>query len=181
VYDCKLGDPAAKFSDRSRFIEENLAGLPGIVIVPTEKIDNQEMLDKYYENYIVAGNEGQIIRIDGPYENKRSKLLLKRKEFDDAEFTILGMEEGTGNRAGTVGAMHFETPKGGRLPSNGTMADTLGKPFKSNVKGSWDFVADLWVNRKKYMGKQATVRYFGLTPGDRVPRFPYVVAIRDGE
>ena len=181
VYDCKLGDTAAPFSERSRFIREHLAGLPGIIIVPTELITSKEVLDKYYESYITSGQEGQIVRIDGAYENKRSKLLLKRKEFDDQEFTILGMEEGTGNRAGTVGAMHFETPKGGKLLSNGTMVDTLGKPFKSNVKGSWEFVEELWKNRKKYLGKQATVRYFGLTPGDKIPRFPYVVAIRDGE
>ena len=182
VYDCKfMEEPDKPFSERSAFIRRELAGNDSVVIVPTEKIDSPEMLNKYYESYITSGQEGQIVRINDKYENKRSKFLLKRKEFDDAEFTILGMEEGTGNRAGTCGAMMFETPKGGMLPSNGTMVESLGKPFRSNVKGTWEFTEDLWKNRKKYMGKTATVRYFGLSPEDRIPRFPYVIAIRDGE
>ena len=54
-----------------------------------------------------------------------------------------------------------------------------GKLFNSNVKGSWEFVEDLWKNKEKYIGKQATIKYFGLTPGDKIPRFPYVIAIRE--
>lgn len=181
VYDCHTGEASDTFRVRSAFLQKNLAGIPGIVLVPTNCVATKEELDTLYEKYIADGQEGQIVRVDDVYENKRSKFLLKRKQFDDAEFIILGMEEGVGNRAGTCGAVHFETPKGGRLLSNGVMQDTLGKPFKSNVKGSWEFTADLWTNRKKYMGKQATVRYFGLTPGDKIPRFPYVVGIRDGE
>jgi DNA ligase-1 len=129
--------------------------------------ESREKLDHLYEDYLAAGQEGQMIRTNEAYENKRSKTLLKRKTFDDAEFTILGMEEGTGNRAGTCGAMHFQ--------------NTAGKTFKSNVKGTWEFTEDLWLNRKKYMGRLATIRFFGYTPGDKIPRFPYVVGIRDGE
>jgi DNA ligase-1 len=167
VYDCKLPNAKETFAERSKFIADNLAGLPGIVIVDTHLATGKAQLDKLYEGYLIAGQEGQIVRVDGAYENKRSKLLLKRKEFDDGEYTILGMEEGTGNRAGTCGAMHFQ--------------NAAGKPFKSNVKGTWEFTEDLWLNRKKYMGKQATIRHFGFTPGDKIPRFPYVVTIRNGE
>ena len=37
------------------------------------------------------------------YENKRTKQLLKRKEFQDAEFKIVEIVEGIGNRAGMAG------------------------------------------------------------------------------
>jgi DNA ligase-1 len=181
VYDCVLSNKSASFDDRSRFLHETLKGIPGIVVVDTTEVKDRAQLDSLYEKYIAAGQEGQMVRVSAPYENHRSKTLLKRKTFDDAEFTIMGMEEGTGNRAGTCGAMMFKTPVGSHICSNGKIVETTGVAFKSNVKGTWEFVEDLWQNRKKYMGKLATVKYFGLTPGDKVPRFPYVIAIRDGE
>ena len=35
-------------------------------------------------------------------------------------------------------------------------------------------------NKEKYIGKQATIKYFELTP-DGIPRFPYAIAFRDYE
>jgi hypothetical protein len=59
-----------------------------------------EALDTWYEQWLEKGYEGQIIRIDGPYEQKRTKLLLKRKEFVDSEFVVLDILEGVGNASG---------------------------------------------------------------------------------
>ena len=103
-----------------------------------------------------------MLRTDGKYENKRSKFLLKHKSFVDEEYTILDICEGEGNRAGTAGYFVFET------------AD--GKSFKSNVKGTWEETAEMLKNKKKLIGKEATVKYFNLTP-DGIPRFPYVIGI----
>ena len=115
-----------------------------------------------YEGYVDAGFEGQMLRLNGKYENKRSKNLMKHKSFIDEEYTIKGIVEGEGNRTGTAGYMVFET------------AD--GKPFKSNVKGTWEETAEMLKNKKKLIGKQATIKYFNLTP-DGIPRFPYVINI----
>jgi hypothetical protein len=41
-------------------------------------------------------------------------------------------------------------------------------------------MAELLERGDELVGKQATVKYFNLTP-DGVPRFPYVIAIRDYE
>ena len=71
-----------------------------------------------YQGYTQQGYEGQMVRIDGPYENKRSSKLLKRKEFIDEEYTILGYEEGEGNRTGTVKSFKFETNEGREFSSN---------------------------------------------------------------
>jgi DNA ligase-1 len=167
IYDCKMSSPTATFGARIKFLEEELAGVPFIHLVETQLCKDRAELDGWYEKYLADGQEGQIVRVDGLYENKRSSLLLKRKEFQDSEYEILGLGEGTGNRAGTCGWMEFK--------------NAAGLPFKSNVKGNREFVTDLWKNRGQYIGRQATIRYFGLTPGDKIPRFPYVVAIRDGE
>ena len=106
-----------------------------------------------------------MIRLNTKYENKRSKNLLKRKDFQDKEYTILDIIEGEGNKAGMAGAMVFE--------------NELGIRFNSNIKGSREYLKELFVNKSELIGQQATVKFFNLTPDNQVPRFPYVIGIRD--
>ena len=134
-------------------------------IVHTHWVADQARLDYLYGLFMEQGYEGQMIRLDAPYENKRSKSLLKRKEFVDAEFTILGVIEGNGNLTGKVGKLQFEIN---------------GKPFESAVNGDWEYIEKLWHSREGLVGKIATVKYFELTE-DGIPRFPKVIAIRDFE
>jgi DNA ligase-1 len=129
---------------------------------------DEDIVKDWYEDYVDWGYEGQMIRLDKPYENKRSKSLLKHKSFIDEEYTILGVEEGIGNKIGMVGSFIFENKD--------------GKRFNASPKFNWETCIDMWNNRYELIGKQATVKYFNLTPGDSpVPRFPYVIAIRDYE
>jgi DNA ligase-1 len=134
-------------------------------IVHTHWVADQSRLDYLYGLFMEQGYEGQMIRLDASYENKRSKSLLKRKEFVDAEFTILGVIEGNGNLTGKVGKLQFEIN---------------GKPFESAVNGDWEYIEKLWHSREGLIGKTATVKYFELTE-DGIPRFPKVIAIRDFE
>ena len=55
-----------------------------------------------------------------------------------------------------------------------------GVEFSSNVKGNFEYLADLLKQADDLIGKSAAIKYFSLTP-DGVPRFPYVIAIRDYE
>ena len=135
-------------------------------IVDTRKVNNEDEVIEQYELLVEAGYEGQMLRLDREYENKRSKFLMKHKTFVDEEYTILDIVEGEGNRTGTAGYMVFETIE--------------GKPFKSNVKGTWDETAEMLKSKKKLIGKQATIKYFNLTP-DGIPRFPYVINIDRNE
>jgi DNA ligase-1 len=135
---------------------------PHCRIVETYKVPSEDVVTELYEKYIEEGYEGQMLRLDGKYENKRSKNLLKHKSFVDEEYTILDICEGEGNRTGTAGYMVFETAE--------------GKPFKSNVKGTWDETAEMLKSKNELIGKQATIKYFNLTP-DGIPRFPFVIGI----
>jgi DNA ligase-1 len=130
--------------------------------VETTLCNSEDDVIDLYEGYVDAGFEGQMLRLDKKYENKRSKALLKHKSFIDEEFKILDIVEGEGNRSGTAGYMVFNTGE--------------GKRFKSNVKGTWDETAEMLRNKKQLIGKQATIKYFNLTP-DGIPRFPYVINI----
>jgi DNA ligase-1 len=131
--------------------------------VPTHLVDTITHLNELYEKYVDEGYEGQMVRTDGPYENKRSKYLLKRKEFQDSEFKILDIVEGVGNKSGMAGNMVFKNHK--------------GIEFHSNIKGTRLYLKELLKNKNKLIGKTATVKYFNLTPEDEIPRFPYVINI----
>jgi ATP-dependent DNA ligase len=113
------------------------------------------------------GYEGQMTRTNSNYENKRSKTLLKRKEFSDDEFEILAVNEGTGKLAGRVGNMLFKSKS--------------GHEFNSTVNGTQEYLDELWLQRDELIGKFATIKYFNLTPDTEIPRFPKVISIRDFE
>ena len=169
VYDAPvigMLDESDKFSERFGLASKLLKNINAIKMVRTESIPSLFLLNFAYESYVEEGYEGQMVRLDGGYENKRSKRLLKRKEFMDEEYEILGVKEGEGNRAGTAGYMEFRS-KG-------------GKTFHSNIKGSFKYLAGLYKDKASLIGKQATIKYFNLTP-DGIPRFPYVIAVRNYE
>jgi len=154
--------PSVKGPFTERFVELSYYPLPNTcVLVDTIKVDNEGEVMLYYGQYINEGYEGQILRTDSKYENKRTKSLLKHKSFMDDEFIIKDICEGEGNKSGMVGYMVFE--------SNGI-------PFSSNLKATWEVSRDIWNNRSKYIGKTATIQFFNYTP-DGVPRFPYVIKI----
>jgi DNA ligase 1 len=131
-------------------------------LVHTERAHTPEELDGRYEHYLNLGYEGQIVRLNGPYEQKRSKLLLKRKEFLDKEFQVLEIHEGEGNRSGMAGYAVLSL-------------DGNGRTFRANIKGDRAFLRTVLAKRDTFLGKPATVEYFKPTP-DGVPRFPRIKA-----
>ena len=132
--------------------------------VETTLCETQEELDELYSDYTERGYEGQMVRNDTPYENKRSKNLLKRKEFITEEFNVVEVLEGQGNWAGY--AKHFELELGD------------GRNFKSGVKGNQDTLKTLLEQEDK--PTWVTCRYFEKTP-DGIPRFPVVIDWGNGE
>lgn len=135
-------------------------------LVPTFQVFNYDEIEAFHLQFLSEGFEGSIIRIDShKYENKRSKSLLKYKEFFDEEFKILDVFEGIGKLKGKAGVFAFERN---------------GKSFNSSINGTHEYLEELWSNKDSLIGKQATIKYFNLTP-DGVPRFGKVIAIRDYE
>jgi DNA ligase-1 len=164
VYD--IPSVVSIFKERCIELDELSLDFPKCIKqVETHIVNNESEVIEWYENYVERGYEGQILRINGPYENKRSKFLLKHKSFQDSEFPILDICEGEGNKTGQVGYMVFEIE---------------GKRFKSNVKCSWEEGAEILKSKSKLIGKSATIQYFNLTP-DGIPRFPYVININREE
>lgn len=136
-----------------------------VKLVDSVYTDTVEQVDVFYAEWIKEGYEGQMIRLSNSgYEHKRSKALLKRKEFLSEEFRVLRTEEGNGNWAGMVKRFIFELPDGRECGSGvrGTQ-EKLKELFESENTPDW-----------------ATVRFFTPTP-DGMPRFPVVVDYGWGE
>mgnify|MGYP000170633230 CR=1 FL=1 len=133
-----------------------------VKIVKTDYCESQDQLDALYSEYMEQGYEGQMVRNDATYDNKRSKNLLKRKEFKTEEFDVIQVLEGKGNWSGY--AKRF------------VLRDKEGKDFGSGVRGQQAQLKELWemLNTAKGMPNWATCRYFDLTP-DGVPRFPVII------
>lgn len=168
VYDGMTGGNesyAIRAIDLDRLFANYLEDNETIRLVVTTLIRNQEELDARYANWMKQGYEGQMIRkLNSLYENKRSRSLLKRKEFLTAEFQVVSVEEGLGNWSGCVKRFNL------RLPD--------GRAFDAGVRGTQDQLAALW--QAERVPTWATLRYFTPTP-DGVPRFPVVVDWGTGE
>lgn len=157
VYDCPSYDGI--FSKRKQYLI-NL-NLPNTcIIVNSIKCYNGNELIKLYGEYITEGYEGQMIRTDSQYENKRSKFLMKNKEFFDDEFIVLNIFEGVGkfqNKAATVLCNTKE-----------------GVEFKATINGQMSYLEEIWNNKKHYIGKSATIKYFEKTSDGSI-RFGKVI------
>lgn len=131
---------------------------PYVHLVQTKQIDTLETLDALYGRWLQEGYEGQMVRLDVAYENKRSNSLLKRKEFITAEYPIVAMHEGEGNWRGAVKRYTM------RLPT--------GQEFGAGVRGKYPDLAKLLADG--IMPKWGTLRSFAPTP-DGIPRFGVVI------
>lgn len=149
------------FSERYAALKHDFKNFPeSFKLVPTYQINTREELEAYHIKFLEEGYEGSIIRMDlGEYENKRSKQLLKYKNWMDEEFDIIEVLEGKGNRAGCANMLSVKLPNS--VICNATMT------------GTEEYMREVLKNKNSIIGKQATVKYFGYTVDGNL-RFPTV-------
>jgi DNA ligase-1 len=181
VYDLVTGtgDRWERKAQLAAMLDE--ANIPSdwIQIVIGERIRDELQLKQAYGKAIGDGYEGGIFAPDGyEYEvGRRSKGLLKMKEFITEEFQLEALLEGQGNWAGAA--------KTAVLRNGPEFADvvnpTFGKgKFGAGIRGSYGAGVQLLFDAHRITDKStATVRYFMRSP-DGVPRFPVVVDIQFG-
>ena len=132
-------------------------GIWGDVIhcVRTHVVSSEEHMLSLTAQALADGYEGGIGRLHLPYERaKRSWSLVKIKAFDDDEFEVVQIVEGTGNYAGYAKSVVCR------------MKD--GRTFDAGIEGKRDqWLADLLHAHHKVV----TIRFFGYTKGGTgVPR-----------
>lgn len=170
-FDCVAGDWGSITNDvyRNRFQTLKKVFIPAIwtaiatasqkvAVVDSEVVQNptKEMLVNMSARYVGAGFEGAIAReADHAGKQKRSKYLIKIKEFKDDEAIITGLVEGEGRLQGMLGAFNCKTMAGVDFQVGSGFNDAERKEY-------WD---------QTNIGRQFTYRYFGLTDTN-TPRFP---------
>ena len=165
-------DPNATFNARYGNLVHLISTKSNTTIVrpvSTIRCFSQEELDALNESYVQDGYEGQMVRRDDtPYENKRAKQLLKRKEFVTEEFGIKRIEAGKGNRSTWAARIVCVTKE--------------GKEFGSGINGNEAYCRKLLQEKDKYEdnGSEATIKFFRYT-ADGIPLFGKAVAIFEGK
>lgn len=136
-----------------------------IHIVETIVVNNEDELMDVFDHFIAEGYEGCMVRnMDGLYVNKRSYDLQKIKEFDDAEFKIVGIKVGT--KGSMAGKAVF------------TCELSNGNTFDCKMKGSLDSLIQYAEKPELAIGKILTVKFQGYTKYG-VPRFPVGLRFRN--
>jgi len=137
-----------------------------IQVVKTCNLVTPAMIKVMHQFFLDQGYEGSIIRLNERYERKRSKNLLKIKDFQDSEAIIIDWVEGKGKRKGTIGKFMAEDPEGIQF----------GMPVMDNFKK----LQRNFKKMQKWVGRTATFTYFERTKANSY-RHPLFKALRNYE
>ena len=157
-----------KFSTRDKWLLNNLQESYCVHLVATSKVTAESAAKMTHKINLANGYEGSIVRLDTPYQCKRSHSLRKFKDFSDAEANIVGYEEGKGKRTGTLGKFIMQDDDGNQFGC---------PPGKGH---NYKDLAIMLANIHEYMGQRATFTYFERTKAGSY-RHPLYKCLRDYE
>jgi DNA ligase-1 len=128
-----------------------------IIFTETVSVKNEDVMINAFESFLKRGYEGGMARnSDGEYQGKRSYNLQKIKEFQDADYPIVGIEEGRGGYAGC----------GIFLCKN-----LVGDTFSAKMRGPKEQLALFLNNPKLWTNKTLVVKYQYISKYG-IPIFP---------
>lgn len=167
IYDLPVKKQTFRF--RSQMIQNLFGNKPSLgPLIPVEVFlaNNPEKAQDAYEQFLDDGYEGGMYRTpDSEYETgKRSLHLIKRKEWQDTEMEIIGIEEGRGKLQGHAAVAVCRTPDGG----------TCKPTFKMKREKKREFFLN------PPIGKLLTVQFQNLTKKEK-PRFLRGIRLREPE
>ena len=164
------------FIERRVALKKLLKGIQYITVIDYALCENENEVKLLLKAALKDKSEGIIIRWgEAPYEFKRSKYLLKWKNFIDAEFEIEDIESGNGDWTDCAKRIILKLPK----PVIGRDGKEVTN-FASNIEGDREWLRKMYKERKKVIGKLATCEFqeyseFGI------PLIGYVRSIRNYE
>lgn len=167
------------FDKRQQKLRELVKPSMHVKLVDTVKVSSKQEGDRLYSHWLTQGYEGAMYRLGHcPYtlpkqpnptgrgflsdKNNRVWHMLKRKGWLDEDYPCVSIEEGSGKRAGKVGALILTTPEG-RLFRVGSFAGF-----------SEQELADMLSNPP--IGRKVKVRFISLSE-QLIPQNPTAVAI----
>jgi DNA ligase-1 len=151
-----------KFRERYNIMEQLLKDVRHVQLVEHIEIKNIEQFNKLHKQWVSEGAEGSMLRNpDSFYENKRSNMLLKVKDFLDDEAIVEGMEFGDGRNSDVMGNLIVRWAPHANKSYKGTF--DVGSGFTDEQRKNWKTLF------KK--GTTITVKYFEIQKSGK-PRFP---------
>jgi DNA ligase 1 len=171
IYDLYLPDqPNASFTDRYAMLKRLLEKYQPahVQLVEAVLVHNKAELLAQHSIYLNLGYEGSILRVpkSGYKVDQRSKDLLKLKIWQEDEFILRDVLEGSGAWAGKAKKVVVE------LPNKATC--------EAGIRGDFTYAENLLKNKEDLLGKKVTVRYFELTTDNKL-RFGTMKTVRDYE
>lgn len=171
IYDMILDVPYEERKQKiySTFLLHDVA-ISHIKVTAQHTTENDGQLALIHSTWLAEGYEGTIVRHgDTGYEDgKRSRSLMKKKDFQDAEFKIISVEQGKpvikSNCTYQVAIYGCNTKE--------------GKYFTATAPGTMREKHDAWSFRADAIGKLLTVKFFNYTK-DGIPFLPVALRIRE--
>ena len=139
------------YETRYNQLRLNLPICRTMTLIKNTSVDSYAEAKMLHNVHLAQGYEGSMLRLNKPYEQKRSYNLQKFKDFSDTEATIIGYEAGKGKFTGLIGKFF--------------MQDDDGNKFGCPIGKGYNF-ADRKVildNIHDYIGQRATFTYFQRT------------------
>ena len=156
------------YEDRFNWLVRNLPISRTMTLIKNTSVDSYDEAKMLHDVHLAQGYEGSMLRLNKPYECKRSYNLQKFKDFSDKEATIVGYETGKGKRTGTLGKFYMQDDEGIQFGC------PPGKGY------SYKDLANMLENVHDYIGQRATFTYFQRTKAGSY-RHPLFKALRNYE
>lgn len=139
-----------------------------------QECEGLEHLMKNLGNVIRHRGEGLMLRQpESLYVPKRSKTLLKVKQWQTADGIVVGHEPGKGKHKGRLGALVVSLMANTRKMDKQEMKDLKGLPTVNVGTGFSDHERE----HPPRIGSVVTYKFQELTPAG-IPRFPAYVGVR---
>lgn len=173
VYDCVA---PTNYEHRLEMLKDYLSSedIDGsfIRLLNTVKINSVAEAQQLQADAVAEGYEGAILRhgTAGYEDDKRSRNLLKLKDYQDAEFTIVGVTKGT--------PRYLEAEDRWLEVAVWQLVTEDGKQFEATAPGGMYEKDQWWQRRDEVIGKTATIKFFDLSD-DGIPLQPVALRLRE--
>ncbi len=166
VYDTIAEGP--DYESRFNWLRNNLPIAATMTLIKNTVVDSYDEAKMLHNVHLAQGYEGSMLRLNKPYEQKRSYNLQKFKDFSDTEATIIGYEAGKGKFTGLIGKFF--------------MQDDDGNEFGCPIGKGYNFAdrKNILDNIHDYIGQRATFTYFQRTQAGSY-RHPLFKTLRNYE
>ena len=152
-----------------RFYELNIdmLNLKHVTKVLTKYVSTEEAANRAHATFVLQGYEGSIYRTNRCeyQEGKRSPDLLKRKDWQEDDFPVIGVREGKGKNEGTA-VFTCQVGTDEKIT------------FDVTAQGTYEEKAALFRIKSKVIGMRLSIKYQNLTDAG-IPRFPIALGFKE--